>query len=136
MSKVQGGCLCGRVRYSSDAQPVMVVNCYCENCRQVTGSTHSANLGMPAGSVTVTGDTVATHVDRTGASGLPFKRHFCSKCGTHFRSEGPAYEGIEMIKLGTLDNPEGFAPAAHIWVEQKLSWVAIPEGAPQFPRNP
>ncbi|AUH34211.1 GFA family protein [Paracoccus tegillarcae] len=136
MSKIEGGCLCGSIRYTSDTDPVMVVNCYCENCRKNSGSTHSFNLGMPFGSVTVTGDTIATYVDTTGASGQPFNRHFCSNCGTHFRSEGPAYEGIEMIKGGTLDNPEPFAPVAHIWCEQKLSWVSVPEGAPTFPRNP
>ena len=136
ISKIEGGCARGSIRYSSDADPVMVVNGYCENCRKITGSTHSSNLGMPAGSVTVTGDTIATFVGTTGASGMPFNRYFCSNYGTHFRSEGPAYEGIEMIKVGTLDNAEAFPPVAHIWTDQKLSWIEIPEGAPQFPRNP
>ncbi|WP_299847774.1 GFA family protein [uncultured Paracoccus sp.] len=136
MAKIHGGCLCGNIRYSSDTDPLMVVNCYCENCRKNSGSTHSFNLGMPAGSLEVWGETVKTYTDRTGASGQPFYRHFCSNCGTHFRSNGPAYEGIEMLKGGTLDDPEGFRPAAHIWCEQKPSWIELPEDAPQFPRNP
>lgn len=136
MAKIEGGCLCGSVRYTSDTDPLMVVNCYCENCRKNSGSTHSFNLGMPAGSVTVTGDTIATYVDETGASGKPFNRHFCSRCGTHFRSEGPAYEGVEFIKAGTLDNPEAFEPAVHIWCEQKIDWIALPKGASTHPRNP
>ncbi len=136
MARIEGGCLCGSIRYTSDAEPLMIANCYCENCRKNSGSTHSFNLGMPAGSVNVTGDTVATYVDNTGASGHPFNRHFCARCGTHFRSEGRAYEGVEMIKGGTLDNPEAFPPALHIWCEQKLSWIPVPEDAPQFPRNP
>lgn len=136
MAKVKGGCLCGSIRYESDADPLLVANCYCENCRKNSGSTHSYNLAMPAGSVDITGETVATYVDRSGASGQPFNRHFCSRCGTHFRSEGPAYEGIEFIKGGTLDDLEGFPPATHIWCEQKVSWIDIPDGASTHPRNP
>lgn len=136
MPKIEGGCLCGNIRYSSAAEPLMVLNCYCEDCRRNTGSTHSFNLVMPAGGVTVTGDTVATYVDQNGASGQPFNRHFCSNCGTHFRSEGPAHAGIEMIKGGTLDRADSFPPAAHIWCEQKPFWIDLPEDAPQFPRNP
>lgn len=136
MAKIEGGCLCGSIRYTSDTDPLMILNCYCENCRKSSGSTHSFNLGMPAGSVTVTGDTITTYVDNTGASGQPFNRYFCSSCGTHFRSEGPAYEGVEMIKGGTLDNPENFPPALHIWYEQKLNWITVPDDAPRLPRNP
>ena len=135
MAKIEGGCACGQIRYTSEADPVMVVNCYCEDCRKTSGGAFSFNLVMPAGSVTVTGAD-ATYLDGNGASGQPFSRHFCPNCGTHFRSEGEGHEGIEMIKAGTLDHPEGFTPMAHIWVEQKLPWVEIPDGAPQFPRVP
>lgn len=134
MAKIEGSCLCGNVHYQSDADPVMVVNCYCESCRKNSGSTNSYNYAMPTGSVTITGDTVKTYEDYAGASGKPFYRKFCSNCGSHFISGGPAYEGLEFIKAGTVDSAH-VAPAAHIWIEEKIDWVAIPEGA-QFARNP
>lgn len=135
MAKIEGGCLCGSVRYTSDAEPLMVVNCYCETCRKNSGATNSYNYGMPAGSVQVTGATVKTFEDRSGASGKPFHRMFCSICGSHFLSSGPAYDGLEFIKAGTIDSGH-MAPAAHIWTEEMLGWQQIPEGAQQFPRNP
>ncbi len=55
MAKIEGGCACGQIRYTSEADPVMVVNCYCEDCRKTSGGAFSFNLVMPAGSVTVTG---------------------------------------------------------------------------------
>ena len=79
MSNIEGGCLCGSVRYTSDAEPAAVINCYCAACRKNSGSTNSFNLAMPEGTVKVTGDTVATYVDHSGSSGKPFERHFCSK---------------------------------------------------------
>jgi hypothetical protein len=136
MSKIEGGCHCGNIRYTSEADPLMVVNCYCEDCRKSSGGAHSYNLVMPAGSVTVTGDTAATFVDRNGSSGQPLNRHFSANCGTHFRSECAGHQGIEMIKGGTLDNPGNFPPVAHIWCEQKPSWLQIPADALRFPRNP
>lgn len=40
------------------------------------------------------------------------------------------------VKAGTLDAPDAFVPAMHIWTESKIDWVAIPEDLPQTPRNP
>ena len=136
MPKIEGGCLCGSVRYSSDAEPKAIVNCYCEACRRSTGSTNSYNLLMPEGSVKITGDTVKAYVDHSGASGKPFNRYFCSACGSHFLSRGPAYPGLETIKAGTLDDPSWAEPHLHIWCSEKIDWLELPEGAAQLPRNP
>ena len=136
MTKIEGGCLCGSVWYTSEAEPETVINCYCETCRKNSGSTNSFNLVMPAGSTKVIGDTVVKYVDNSGASVKPCNRHFCAKCGSHFLSDGPAYEGIEFIKAGTLDDPSWAEPQVHIWCEEKLDWLNLPEGSTQVPRNP
>jgi hypothetical protein len=79
MFKIEGGCLYGSVRYTSDAEPAAIINCYCAACRKNSGSTNPFNLAMPKGTVKVTGDTEATYVDHSGSSGKPFERQFCSK---------------------------------------------------------
>lgn len=135
MARIEGSCLCGSVRYESDAEPAMVINCYCRTCQKNSGSTNSYNYAMPEGSVRVTGDTVKSYEDRSGASGQPFHRKFCSNCGSHFLSGGPAYQGLEFIKAGTVDTAH-LAPAAHIWIEEKLHWQELPQGAQTFARNP
>ena len=30
--KIEGGCLCGKVRYSTEAEPAFVGVCHCQNC--------------------------------------------------------------------------------------------------------
>lgn len=135
MPRIEGGCLCGAVRYTSEAEPMLQVNCYCENCRKNTGGSHSVNLAMPAGSVTVTGPT-KTFVDRTGASGEPFNRHFCPTCGSPVRAEGTAYDGIEFIKAGTLDDASWVEPTLHIWDSQRVACAVVPAGAETRPKNP
>ncbi len=37
------------------------------------------------------------------------------------------------LTVATLDDPELLPPACHIWVADKLSWVIIGDGLPQFP---
>ncbi len=30
---ITGGCLCGSVRYTCEADPLLCVTCHCKNCR-------------------------------------------------------------------------------------------------------
>jgi hypothetical protein len=30
--QIEGGCLCGKVRYSGEAEPIFVGVCHCTNC--------------------------------------------------------------------------------------------------------
>lgn len=40
------------------------------------------------------------------------------------------------IKAGIFDDTSWLVPAIHIWTSSKQPWIIIPEGAPQFERNP
>ncbi len=136
MSEIKGGCLCGGVRYESHAEPVMVAVCHCTTCQRNTGSAFSLNLGVPADSVTFTGESLATYEDSSGASGKPFYRRFCSRCGSPISGHGEAYSGLVFSKAGTLDDPSWLKPSAHMWCAEKQPWVTIEEGVAQMPRNP
>jgi len=136
MSKIEGGCLCGQVRYRSDAEPVMEVVCHCHTCQKNTGSAFSLNVAVPEDSLVAEGDSLRTYEDHAGASGQPFYRKFCGNCGSHVYSHGPAYGPIAFIKAGTLDDPSWVSPTTHIWCAEKLPWSEIPEGATQAPGNP
>ena len=41
-------------------------------------------------------------------------------------------EGQIAVTLTSFDDPSGFSPSAHIWVEDKLPWVTINVGLPQY----
>ena len=136
MPKITGGCLCGSVRYASDAEPALLAVCHCRTCQRNTGSAFSLNLGLPSDSVTITGESLANYEDRAGASGKTFFRTFCSRCGSPISGRGDAYSGLTFIKAGTLDNPSWVQPGMHIWCSEKQPWVVIEEGAVQVPGNP
>ena len=135
MPKIEGGCLCGAVRYRSDSEPVMQAVCHCETCRKISGSTYSFNVAVPEDSLVVDGE-VATYEDHSGASGNPMFRRFCPKCGSSLYGGGPAYGPLLFIKAGTLDDATWVAPELHIWASEKLPWTPIPEGAKLAEKNP
>ena len=136
MTEIRGGCLCGAVRYESQAEPAMIAVCHCATCQKNTGSAFSLNLGIPQDSVTINGDTLVTYEDRSGASGKTFYRSFCSRCGSPISGKGDAYAGLVFIKAGTLDDSSWLKPDAHIWCSEKQPWFAIEEGIPQMSGNP
>jgi hypothetical protein len=136
MPTIEGGCLCGAVRYRSDAEPLMQVVCHCETCRKNSGSAFSMNVAVPQDTLRVESGSPRRYEDHSGASGKAFYRFFCGDCGSHVYSHGAAYGAIVFVKAGTLDDPSWLAPNMHIWCAEKLPWVAIPEGATQAPANP
>jgi hypothetical protein len=136
MPTIEGGCLCGAVRYRSDAEPAMQVVCHCETCRKNSGSAFSMNVAVPQDRLRIESGSPRRYEDHSGASGKAFYRFFCGDCGSHIYSHGPAYGAIAFIKAGTLDDPSWVAPNLHIWCAEKLPWVDIPEGVTQAPANP
>jgi hypothetical protein len=59
-------------------------------------------------------------------------RGLCSACGTSITYEHSDRQGQIDVSLTSFDDPSSFAPSAHIWVEDKLPWVSIDDGLPQY----
>jgi hypothetical protein len=59
-------------------------------------------------------------------------RGFCGQCGSSltYANELRAHE-ID-VTLASLDDPASVAPIAHIWIDDKLPWVKIADGLPQY----
>ena len=62
-------------------------------------------------------------------------RGFCPECGTSltYRHERRAAE-ID-VTLASLDDPGALVPQMHLWVSDKLPWMSIGDGLPQFERG-
>jgi hypothetical protein len=44
MAHIEGGCLCGRVRYSAEAEPTFAGVCHCTDCQKFSGSAFATVL--------------------------------------------------------------------------------------------
>lgn len=135
MARIAGGCLCGAVRYTCDADPAMTVVCHCTHCQKTSGSAFSVNVGVPANSVTLSG-TAPGRFEDVGASGKPVWRSFCQTCGCSLSTEAAAFPGVVFLKAGTLDDRSWLAPKLHIWTKSMQPWVTISADAEQVEQNP
>jgi hypothetical protein len=59
-------------------------------------------------------------------------RGFCSRCGSSLTYQHADRADEIDVTLASLDDPSPYAPEAHIWVRDKLPWVQIHDGLPQY----
>jgi hypothetical protein len=133
-TQFSGGCLCGAVRYTCDADPVMAGHCHCEDCRRASGTGHSSHLVVPEGSVVVTG-ALKDYV-RPADSGNLVTRAFCPECGAPILSKNPAMPGMAFLRASSLDDLEVFQPQMHVFTMRAASWDALSPGVPAFEKMP
>ena len=125
----EGGCLCGAVRFKTEGEPINVRVCHCRNCQKAMGSPFFARALFPQSALTVEGDTGSY------ATSEALDRVFCKTCGTRMfarRRNGTA----TGIALATFDDRNAFAPTDHMWVAEKMHWMKLADGLPQYPGAP
>ena len=122
----EGGCLCGAVRFKAEGEPINVRICHCRNCQKAMGSPFFARALFPQTRadgrrrhrpLCLVGDA------RTGV--LQDLRH-AAVLLAHERHRGG-------VALATFDDRNAFAPTEHIWVAEKMDWVKLDDGLPQYP---
>lgn len=131
---LSGGCLCGRARYTINAEPLMTAICHCRNCQRQSGSAFSIMIGVASTSIEREG-FFETFVDK-GESGAEILREFCPRCGSPIFSVPADKPRLTYVKAGTLDDVSCLAPTVHIWTSSAQPWVKIDPAATRFPKNP
>lgn len=133
--KQTGQCLCGSMKYEMTGDPIMSVACHCTHCQKATGTAYSLNIGVPSDQFNMTGDTLATYVDK-GDSGKDLRRYFCSQCGSPLYTEPDSRPGIIIVKAGTLDDTTAFKPSANIYCESQMEWLKHDQKIVDFAQMP
>jgi hypothetical protein len=62
-------------------------------------------------------------------------RGHCARCGSSITYQHVARPGAIDITLASLGDPPDVKPTAHIWVEDKISWLVINDGLPQYAKT-
>jgi hypothetical protein len=123
MGQLDGHCLCGKVTYTCDGEPMATLLCHCDDCQRQTGSAFSIVVGVersslqidgPLGEFTTTGEDTEENV----------RRQFCSSCGSPIVSLPDATPDLAFIKAGTLNDRSWLAPEMEIWAGSKHPYVA------------
>jgi hypothetical protein len=133
MAALNGGCLCGSVRYSTAAKPVMSGICHCRDCQKFTGSAFGALVAVPKSELTIEG-SVKTFAS-LGSSGKTIFRHFCPECGSSLAEEVEMRPELIILNIGTLDDPKAATPQRETFCDDALPWVHVTPDVPRFPKR-
>jgi hypothetical protein len=127
-TRFAGGCLCGAVRYEISGAPRTLCYCHCESCRRAAGSPAVAWGTFQRDGFRVTRGAMAELNSSPGVL-----RGFCGRCGSCLTYSHERRSAEIDVTLATLDDAARLAPRMHVFVAEKLPWVRIEDGLPQFP---
>ena len=130
---LQGGCLCGDVRFEITAPLISAGYCHCTHCQRRTGTGSSANGRVPqAGFRLLQGEEQLRSF--RPPEGVP--KLFCGTCGSALFSGEPLVDQEVAVRLGALDRDPGIRPQSRQYVESAAPWEPIPEdGLARYPRS-
>jgi hypothetical protein len=134
ISPISGGCLCGGVRLSIAAEPMLARLCWCRLCQSLAAGSATVNVVFPSDNVAIEGEV--RWYESIAESGNRMERGFCPRCGTPMLSRSDARPHLLIVRAGALDDPELLAPQGTIWTDEAPSWAHIDPDLPQFPRQP
>ena len=130
VSTIEGGCLCGAVRYRASGQAQGITHCHCRTCRRASGAPLVTWAGFDSDKFNFTQGQPVSY-----ASSQNVVRTFCGRCGTAL-----TYRRLDLphsvdLTLGSMDDPEQLQPEDHTWIESKLSWIRLDDDLPEYPQD-
>ena len=127
---IQGGCLCGAVRFELTAPPRSAGYCHCTRCQRRTGTGFSASAFIEPSSLRwLQGEElISGWLPPQGGA----EKCFCSNCGAHLFSR--SRDGSRVgIRMAAFDTDPGVRPSSRQYVAYAASWEEIPDdGLPRF----
>lgn len=121
----EGGCLCGAVRYRVEGEPLASGVCHCGTCRKAASAPTLPFVVFHADRFAFTRGEPAEF-----RSSPPVARAFCGRCGSPLTYRSDDKPGRIDVMTCTLDDPEAFPPAFHVWASHELAWE---RGADRLP---
>lgn len=126
---IEGGCLCGAVRYGLSEDALQTTLCHCEDCRKASGAPAVAWTFFEKGSISWTKGKpkVVCFAER--------ERSFCGDCGTPLMFFDPAIPGLFEVSTCSLDEAEKFEPVDQCWTVDELKWAGKCYALPRYDKE-
>lgn len=121
---LQGGCLCGDVRFEVTAPFSTSGYCHCTHCQRRTGTASSVSARVPqAGFRFLQGEQKVRSF--TPPAGMP--KLFCPRCGSALFSGDPQHDEEVAIRMGTLDRDPAIRPRYRMHLDSAVPWEPVPD---------
>lgn len=125
---LEGGCRCGATRYRASGKPFKSSYCHCNDCRSATGALVQAWLLYDGGRIEFVNGSPKKYRSSPGVL-----RGFCPECGTPLWWEGTWHDvPIQMVPIGTLDNPNVYPPDRHASCSERIEWFDVADDLPRY----
>lgn len=114
----QGGCRCGKIRFTISAPPLLTMACHCTGCQRMSASAFSLSAAIPSqGFSVIQGEPVVGGLH--GAS----KHMFCPHCMSWMFTRPEGMDWFVNIRPTMLDDVSWFTPFIETWTREKLPWA-------------
>jgi hypothetical protein len=134
--ELTGGCACQSIRYECTEEPIVQVICHCRACQRASGSAFAAIMMVAADKFQFLKGEPAYHEVVGGTTGRRFRRGFCTKCGSPLTLHWPEISNVQMIQVGSLDDPSYFQPETELWLSSGYPWHSANPGTVKFEGRP
>ena len=123
--KWTGGCQCGGIRYSLNANAVETMYaCHCLDCQRQSASAFGISVIVARTGFNITRGTVKTWVTH-GESGNPKHANFCPNCNIRVFHDNNGNNQWISVKNSTLNDSNHLNPGAHLWVKRRQAWLQL-----------
>ena len=109
--EMQGGCACGKVRYTARVDSDDAYLCHCRMCQRASGNVSLALFTLPQADV-----EWGTEPDWYQSSAIA-ERPFCSNCGTSLGFRYKEDTDNMDLTVASFDDPSRFKPTHHFGAE-------------------
>jgi hypothetical protein len=124
---LEGGCLCGAIRYRVEGSPSSVSICHCRSCRRASGAPAVGWFVVSRAQFKLLSCVLAIC-----QSSKPVHRGFCRQCGTQLTYQHESAPDTIELTIASLDTPERLPPTKEIWLAEKLPWAAVNANLKQY----
>lgn len=135
-SRHSGGCLCGKMRYATEGQPLRVTICHCTFCQRLTGSAYLVEPIFRRDDVDLAAMPKEFELKSTG-SGKTVRVNFCGDCGTTLFLSFERFPEYIGVCAGTFDDPNWFdrgpGTCRHIFTQNAQAGVVLPAHVEIYP---
>ena len=132
--KFSGKCLCGNVSYKSHAEPVLILNCHCEDYRRSTGAVYGTNVMVAEDQLEIHGEvSIFKHKAKSGNT---MTKRFCPNCGTLMFGNSSGRTNVVSIRAGTVDQTDIIKPVMNVFVDSKVTSTPMHDDLPQSGEMP
>ena len=129
--KMEGGCLCGAIRYSVSGAPFAAEYCHCRMCQKSAGAVVANWMDFQIDQVTWTSGKPTEY-----ESSEFVRRGFFAKCGSTLSFRHTRYPNYLTLAIASLDDPNLVKPTYHIYVESQVDWFKVDDDCKRFPQGP